>query len=179
MGRRSEFSDKTIAALKPRPKRYSVPDPELAGLMIRVTPSGARSFAVVTIDPTKKQVWTTLGACHLLTLEEARKQAREAIRSVRAGLGKPAPVAAPASFNDIASQWYQQRVVERGLRSAREIERVLNKYLRPEWGNRPFAGIRRGDVTALLDKLFNAGKKAQADHVLAVVRSIMGSHHLR
>jgi hypothetical protein len=38
---RKTLSDRGIATLKPRAKRYAFADPELRGLWIRVQPSGA------------------------------------------------------------------------------------------------------------------------------------------
>ena len=37
---RKTITDKGVAALKPRAKRYAYPDPELRGHWIRVQPSG-------------------------------------------------------------------------------------------------------------------------------------------
>lgn len=172
---RNRWSDRTVAALKPQPKRFAVPDPELAGHYVRIQPSGAKSFVCVTVDGTTgKQVWTTLGPCSLLKVKEAQEAARAAMKRVRAGQpGKEAPVAAPATFDAVASDWYAKHVMDRGLRSRGEIKRVLDKYLRPEWGDRPFVGIRRADVVALLDDVAENNGKAQANHVLGVARSMM------
>ena len=60
MARRT-LTDTTIAALKPRPERYAVADPQLPGHYVRVTPGGAKSFAAVTRDPRGKQIWHTVG----------------------------------------------------------------------------------------------------------------------
>ena len=86
MTRRKSLSDTGIAALKPRAARYAFPDPELTGHYIRVTPQGAKSYVTVAYDPNGKQVWTTLGPVNLMTLDDARSRAREAIRRVKDGL---------------------------------------------------------------------------------------------
>jgi hypothetical protein len=68
---RKTLSDKGVAALKARPQRYAFPDPELAGHYVRVQPSGAKAFVIVTRDPAGKQVWSTLGTPDMLPIETA------------------------------------------------------------------------------------------------------------
>ena len=53
---RKTLTDKGVAALRARGKRYTVSDPEQRGMYVRVTPNGAKSFVAVTLDPHGKQV---------------------------------------------------------------------------------------------------------------------------
>jgi hypothetical protein len=100
---RKTLSDKGVAALKPRAQRYAFPDPELRGHFVRVQPSGSRTFVTVARDPNGKQVWTTIGAADVLKIEEAREQARNAIRRVKAGQpALEAPPAKPDSLQAVA-----------------------------------------------------------------------------
>lgn len=180
MARRKTLSDVGVAALKPRAARYSEPDPELRGHYIRVTPSGAKSYAAVARDPTGKQVWATINSADKLTIEEARERAREAIKRIRSGLPAfVAPAAKPVTFRDVAEGWLRRHVRARGLRSERELVRQLNVYVYPAWGDRAFLSIRRSDVSALLDELQDERGARQADAVLATVRSIMNFHATR
>ena len=71
-----KMTDKGVAKLKRRRKRYAKPDPELRGHWIRVQPSGTKSFWTVARDPKQKQVWTYVGPCDAMTIEEARAKAR-------------------------------------------------------------------------------------------------------
>jgi len=171
---RKSLTDAGVAALKPRAQRYAHPDPMLAGHYVRVTPSGAKSYVAVTRDPTSgKQVWATIGPADLMTVEEAREKAREAIKRVQAG--KPAfetPVKAE-SFEDVAEQWMKRHVAAKGLRSAPDLARLLKTHVYPRWGNRPFLDIRRSHVAALLDEIEDNHGARQADYILAIVRSVM------
>ncbi|MGC2341088.1 MAG: Arm DNA-binding domain-containing protein, partial [Methyloceanibacter sp.] len=74
MARRT-LTDKSIAALKVT-KRTNIADPKLAGHYVRVTPNGAKTFAVVARDPRGKQVWHTIGSAELHKLDDAREFAR-------------------------------------------------------------------------------------------------------
>jgi integrase len=176
---RKTLSDKGVAALKPRAARYAFPDPEIRGHYIRVQPSGAKSFVTVTLDPHGKQVWTTIGPTGVFTIDEARERAREAIKRVRAGLPAVDIPDRPETFEDVAEQWLTRHVRPNGLRSAKEITRLLRVHVYPAWSERAFLDIRRSDVAALLDSVQDDHGGRQADYVLNVVRSVMNWYATR
>jgi integrase len=174
---RKTLSDRGVQALKPRPKRYSYPDPELAGLWIRVQPSGAKSFVAVARNPQGRQVWVTIGATDAFPIATARASAREAIQRVRTGLD--AVEAKPASFAEVADGWLRRHVHASKLRSEKEIRRILDVYILPRWRDLPFGSIRRGDVTALIDAIEDKHGERQGDAALGVIRRIMTWHESR
>src|SRR5262249_43206706 len=177
---RKTMTDKGVAALKSRAQRYAVPDPELRGHYIRVQPSGAKSFVAVTLDPHGKQVWATLGATDVLTIDEARERARKAIQRVKDGKAAfEAPPAKVASFEEIAEQWLKRHVRAKGLRSAGEGHRPRKGHVYPAWKHRAFLAIRRSDVAALLDDVEDDHGARQADYVLAIVRGVMNWYATR
>ena len=168
---RKTLTDKGVAALKPRPQRYAFPDPQLTRHYVRVQPSGAKAFVVVARSPAGKQVWATVGAADAMPVEEARKRARVAIGRIRDSL---TPFEAmPDTFASIAEQWLQRHAQANGLRTIKQITRLLRVHVLPAWGGRPFLSIRRSDVAALLDRAEDNHGARQADLVLTVVRSIM------
>src|SRR5262249_11956264 len=77
------------------------------------------------------------------------------------------------SFKVVAEDWVERYVAKKGLRSQREIERILNHYVYPRWGTRKFYDIKRFDVNELLDRLEDKHGAPQADCVLATLRSMM------
>jgi hypothetical protein len=136
---RKTLTDKGVAALKARPQRYAFPDPELRGHYVRVQPSGAKSFVAVTRSPHGKQVWATIGAADVLSIDEAREKARKTIKRVLEGL--PAMEAAkrkPDTFGDVADNWLKRHVEAKGLRSEAEIKRLLKNHVLPRWKDRSF-----------------------------------------
>lgn len=168
------LSDTGVAALKPRPTRYAMPDPELRGHYVRVAPTGAKTFATVARDPSGKQVWTTIGPADVLSIDDARERAREALARVRAGLpALPSPKAKRDTFEAVADVWVQRHVRKNALRSEKEITRLLRVHVYTAWEDREFLSIRRSDVTALLDHVEDNHSGRQADYVLNVVRSVM------
>lgn len=176
MIRRKNLSDTGVQALKPRAARYAHPDPELGGHYVRVTPAGAKSFVALARDPDGKQVWATLGPTDLLTIEEARAKARSAINRIKEGLPPFEQRTKAETFDEVADDFIKRHVDKKGLRSKKEIERLLDRHVRPRWGKREFLDIRRADVVALLDHVEENHSDRQADYVLAIVRKIMNRH---
>ena len=177
MAQRKTLTDRMLARLKPGPKRITLPDPELLNHYVRITPKGAKSYVAVARTPGGKQIWATLGSTDHYSIAEAREQAREVIRRVKAGL--PAfepPEAKPDSFKAVAENWMRRHVKARGLRSEYEIARILSKHVYPAFGDREFVTIKRSDVTALLDMVEDGSGPRQADCVLGVLRGLMNWH---
>ena len=174
MVRRKTLTDNMVAKLKPGPKRLTLPDPELRGHYLRITPKGAKSYVAVARDPGARQVWATIGGADVLGIDEARERARSAIQRIKDGHEPfPPPPIKPDSFKAVAENYVERHVKAKGLRSQAEIERILDKYIYPVWQDREFVGIRRGDVTKLLDGVQDGSGPRQADYVLAIVRGLM------
>ena len=89
MARRKTLNDEGVAKLPVKRNRYAFPDPELPMHYIRVQPSGAKSFVVVTRDRDNRQRWITIGSPPAYTIDTARKRASETIRAVREGRTEP------------------------------------------------------------------------------------------
>ena len=112
-----------------------------------------------------------------MTVEDARELARESIKRVRAGL--PAVETQPDTFEAVAEQWLARHVRINGLRSEKEITRLLRVHVFPAWEGKPFLDIRRSDVASLLDDVQDGHGARQADYVLNVVRSVMNWYATR
>ena len=160
MARRKTLTDDGVAALKPRTKRYTHRDPELASHYIRVTPSGVKSFVVVVRDRDGRQRWETIGTYPAYTIDAARKRAAEIIRAVREGKSTP------ESFEAVAANFMKLHCEARGLRSLDEY-RYQIKRMEHEWTGREFKSIGRGDVAKLLDKVEAKSGQRQANLTLA------------
>jgi integrase len=164
---RKTWSDATVAHLKPKPTRYTVPDPALPGHYVRVQPSGAKAFVVIARDPRGKQIWHTIGSPNVFSLDDARDAARVSIKAIKTG----ADHTPPESFEAVAAEWLKRHVAAKGLRSRKEIERHVGRVNRA-WVGRDFASIRRSDVAKLLDQIEDKHGVRQADYALAVIRGM-------
>ena len=141
--RRRTLTDKMVAALPKKQKRYTKPDPEQGGHYVRVMPDGANVFVAVARDPHGKQVWHTIGSADVLQIAEARERARTAIRRIKDGLPPvEAPPVKPDSVKAVAESWLQRHVAKKKLRTEDEIKRCLNKYVYDQWADHNFINIK-------------------------------------
>jgi hypothetical protein len=171
--RRRGLTDKMVATLPRRMKRYVLTDPEMRGHYVRVPPHGPVVFAAVARDPYGKQVWAKLGTSVELKIDQARERAREAIRRIKDG--KPAfepPPIKPESVALVVENWLRRHVDKNKLRTADEIRRVVGRYILPYWAERNFVELRRSDIAALLDMIEDRHGARTADVVLATLRSV-------
>jgi integrase len=63
-----------------------------------------------------------------------------------------------------------QYVEKRKLRTKKEIESALNRYVRPAFGKRSVASIRRSDIVQLCDRIAEETSPRRADTILAYMR---------
>lgn len=172
----------SVERLKPDPgKRLEIPDGLLVGLYFIIQPSGARSWAV-RYRYAGKPCKLTLGPYPALDLGTARGRARDALQKVAEGQD-------PAAEKREATQKAKDGEPERDLISAQldifierhvrakgraryagEVERLLNREVRPVWGERRVQDITRRDVIELLDALIDRGSPTTANRTFAAVR---------
>jgi integrase len=164
---RRTLTDKSIAALKVA-KRVTIPDTKIAGLYVRVTPNGAKTFVAVARDPRGKQVWHTIGPCESVNLDDARTEAAKITQAIKKGRD----TAGLQSYESVAEDWLKRHVDAKGLITHRGKRRYLDKQILPAWGSRDFTSIKRSDVAKLLDDIEDNSGPAAADAALAVVSSI-------
>jgi integrase len=156
------LTDRTLKALEKRPaeagKTYTVPDGLVPGLAVRVMPSGARTFVLVTRFPGKSATRRALGSYGELTLEQAREKARGWLALIKRGID-------PADDEDRQRAAEQQRqansfaaVCEDYFRLAlpkqrkgAEVEQDMRREFISRWGKRPITDITARDVVAVLD----------------------------
>ncbi len=172
---RKRLTDTGVAALKPRAKMYSFPDPQLPGMYVRVMPTGSRSYVAVARDPRGKQVWHTIGNAAHVGVDAAREAARAAIAAIKAGADR----AGPQSFQKVAEQWLARAVDAKGLRTANRVRNDVERLVLSSWGGRDFTSIRRGDVALLLDDIERLAGPVSADKVLAHLSNLFGWYAAR
>jgi hypothetical protein len=173
MPKRRGLTDKQVAVLPRKDKRFTLADPEQLGHYLRIPARSSRApiaFAAVGRDPDGKQIWTTVGTEDAMGIDQARELAREAIRRIKAG--KPTGEPERAIVRDIAEQWLERQVRKNGFRTAREMERVVKGYILPHLGDRAIADVRRIDIAQLLDRIEDDHGKQMADGVLKVFGAI-------
>ena len=152
-------------------------DDVVKGLVLRVSPTGIKSWTVVytrEADGEKRRV--TLGKFPTLSLEKARRKALDAVAAVSDGhdpAGDKRARREAMTVADLASL-YVERYAKRNKKSWAEDERVLRVDVLPLIGAMKIAAVKRRDVLDIIDAKAEAGKLTQSTHVLAVVRKMFG-----
>ena len=158
-------------------------DKKIAGLAVRLTPSGTKTWCVVYRvaggDGKKRRL--TLGQYPTIPLAEARDMAREKLLEAARGKDPPGKKHAeptPPTFAHRAYE-YLQHYATAPRADGRpqkltwyEDERSLKKDLRPVWGHRKAHDITRRDVTLLLDGIKARGSNVQANRTLALISKV-------
>lgn len=144
----------------------------VAGLAVRVRPSGAASF-VLNKRVSGRLLRVTLGPVGALTLGEARDKARRTLAEIT--LTGVSPNTAKRARRDrgvTLGTAYADFLDRRGIKpSTREVyDRMVRLHLTP-WLTRPLVEITRADVRALYAKVAAKGT-ASANLTMRVLRAV-------
>ncbi len=169
------FTDRSIAALKPKAKLYEVWEDGRTGLGVRVSPKGRKSWNYMyRFDGKARRM--TLGTYPAVSLASARVKHASAKELLTKGtdpgalhVEKRRAERQAETVNDIAEE-YLEKYARPRKRSADEDERMLNKDVLPSWGTRKARDIRRRDVILLLDQIVERGAPIAANRTLGVIR---------
>jgi integrase len=192
-----------IENLRPRPKRYEIPDGGCRGLRVVVQPSGFRSWAVryrfrgatrklvlgpVLVEDHKRDVHPDVAGTlpvidTPLTLTDARWLATQALRQSRSGID-PAPLKQQNLRNEPLHDTVQavgEEYLRRegpGLRTLAQ-RRYDHGLIYKSLGSRPIADVKLSDIVRLLDRVEEAHGAAAADRVHASWRRLATWHASR
>lgn len=178
---RQILTDASCKTRPPRAGRIELADLRQAGLVLRITSNGARSFAFRFRHPhTRKTLRATIGSYPATSLEAARKRAKDMAAQVEAGANpietkKAEREAAPKrTFRYLAEERYLKEYAERRKRprSIEEDRRNLAVHILPKWGKRDFRTIRRADIIELIESIISDGKHAAANRVHTLISGI-------
>jgi integrase len=182
---RRNLTEEGVKRLQPpaKGKQKDYFDGVQPGLVLRVNYGGAKIWRAlhyvkrIAADGKRVTMPTTfkLGRYPTLSVKQAREKARQFLADPQKGLTQ----AEVGSFKEVAENWITRYVEPNKLRSAPQLKRMLARYVYPQWQHRPFLEIRRREVNDLLDYLADKHGTAQADAVLAVIRSVMAWHQTR
>jgi len=162
----------------PKAGRAYYRDGEVKGLMVRVTPAGARSYVLAYRFNGRARL-KTLGRAEDVSLADARDQARELRRAVQAGRDPEAPApAAPlaaGTLADVVQQYVDApREEELSPTTRKEYARMLRAYVLPsDRGAVKLADLGRADVKALLEGVKASSGRVMANRVHQLVRAAL------
>lgn len=167
------LTKRTINALKPLERRdVFVWDSEIRGLGLRLKPSGVKSFLVQYRNSANRTRRMVIGQYGVLTVEQARIQAREHLAAVTRGEDPSAARKAARTAFTVAEicKWYLREAESGRLlgRRGRPIKAStlamdrsrINVHIIPLIGRQLISGLTRGDVERMQADIIS-GKTAK------------------
>ncbi|WP_109806780.1 tyrosine-type recombinase/integrase [Sphingosinithalassobacter portus] len=152
------LTDAKILALKP-PAAGQVEylDSTVPGLRLRVGVSGTKTFMLRKRVAGKSRNITLGRYSERMTLSDARKKARQILSDVEMKADPvkalPKPQRRTISGHTVRALWPAYKASKSHLRKIGEIERVFNRHILPEFGDRAADGITRSEVTRFIDEI--------------------------
>jgi len=173
--RKVRLTDAGVARLKPGGTEYILRDNRVAGLGVRVLPSGHRSF-VWHGTVSSKVVRTTVGSAALMTVEEARNACRALLDgSHPLCAGGPAGCAAVPLFRDfVMEDWLPARRSHCSPGWGKQVDRMVQRQLLPAFGALRLDRIGRPTIERWFDAMSRKAPGA-ANMTLALLRQIMSA----
>lgn len=164
------FTAVAVEKLVPSDSRVDYYDSEVPGLVLRISPSGAKCWSF-TYRVTGKPRRLSLGAHPGVSLKLARDRARDARAAVQRGEDPVEDKKTEQRHKKLTgfascARDFVEKYAKRNQRTWKETESLLERFPIPEWGDKPVADIRRRDVVDLLDKVA-AKTPYQANHLRA------------
>jgi len=175
MGQR--ITKRTVNALKPGEREFTVWDDAVTGFGLRVRPSGAMSYVVVYRAgpgrgaPVRRY---TIAAVGKIAPEDARARARAILGSVAHGrdpAGQKTTERAVPTVAELANRFMTEHVEPKRKRGTAQFYRdILDRIVKPSLGTTKADKLSRQQVGKLHSSLANT--PFQANRVLAVLGSM-------
>ena len=168
---RMRLTDRAVARLRPREREYTVWDNQVAGLGVRVRPTGGQSYVLLE-DTGGRSRRVSLGPVSLKTVAEVRREchARKASPESQA-TGTPKRVA-PLFRDFVEGAWKETHFGGYKPSTRKGVRSVLDRQLLPAFGSKPLDRITLVQVTQWFDR-FSRTAPGNANHALDLLRQIM------
>ena len=151
----AKLTKRVVDSLEPRADRYDVHDSEIENFMVRVTPNGTKSFAILyragkgRNAPRRR---LTLGTYGALTVDQARAAARAQLARVELGEDPAREAAEEKGTLTVASlgeQFLEDVEMRRKQTTAAEYRRMWTRYVLPSLGRHRADAVTVEDVARL------------------------------
>ena len=166
---RMRLTDRAVARFRPREREYTVWDNHVAGLGVRVRPTGGRSYVLLE-DAGGRSRRVSLGPVSLKTVAEARRECH-AHKAEPEATGAPRRVA--PLFRDFVEGAWKDAHFEGYKPSTRKgVRSVLDRQLVPAFGSKPLDRITPAHIGRWFDR-FSRTAPGNANHALDLLTQIV------
>ena len=166
------FTSRWIETVKVK-ARSDFTDPKTPGLILRVTPNGAKSWAFLyrrQSDQRRRRV--TLGKFPVMGLKEARVAVAGYLKGIAAGADPAGETQALKKIETVDQllDRFLSDYAPAGSRWTEEMRRILKKDVRPAIGSFKINKVTKSDILAILNAVRDRGAGVAANRTLATVR---------
>jgi len=172
-----KLTQRFVETVKAGPTRAEYPDGHTRGLLMRVTPNGNKSWAVLyrrKSDGRKRRY--TIGTYPEFTLSDARAQAEYVVAQVSRGEDPASQVQtrnAALTFEQLAETWVARHGrPNKGARSLYDDQLMLTREIYPAIGGMKADEVVKRDVIGILELVAGRGARYRSNRVFALLRSI-------
>ena len=160
-------------------------DDKISGFMARRLPSGTAAYGFRYRLKGRDQRWISLGEHGKITADQARKRATQLRAMVNLNRDPVAEDQAQRDVEDhakrvkkntvnaVLDRFVVEHVNEKRLRTAKEIERLLEMHVRPYVGAVPVYQLTRDDLNAMVRTVKKAAGARSSARALASLRSAL------
>jgi len=152
--RREKLTELLVRRVPPGAAAYLIWDTHIHGLVLRIHPTGRRTWIAVYRFGGRPR-WLHLGDAVAIGMADARQLTAEAMLQVAKGIDPAAEKAArrtKGTFAEIATR-YVEDFAKRNNKSWRQADALARRHLLPRWGKLQAGGITRADVKALMAQI--------------------------
>ncbi len=144
-----KLSDTKIRRARAAGKRFNLSDGN--GLVLRVTPTGQRTWVIV-YRLSGKQTWLTVGTYPEMSLADARIRLLEVKQEVSAGRDPAATKSSAVTVNEIFEQYRNDVCAGMAEGTQGKINGTFAHHVLPAWGSRHPDMLRALDLALLVRK---------------------------
>ena len=168
---RMRLTDRAVARLRLRDREYTVWDNHVAGLGVRVRPSGGRSYILLE-NAGGRSRRVSLGSVSLKTVAEARRECH-ARKAEPEATRAPRPRRVAPLFRDfIESAWKEAHFEGYKPSTRKGVRSVLDRQLLPAFGAKPLDCITPAQIGRWFDR-FSRTAPGNANHALDLLTQII------
>ncbi len=168
---RMKLTDAAVSRLRPREREYTVWDTRVAGLGVRVRPSGGRSY-VLLLDIGGRTKRVSLGPVGVKSLDEVRRECH-ARRANPEPEEKPVPARQVPLFRDfVAGAWKEAHFDGYKPSTQKTARYQLSGQLLPTFGAKPLNRLGEAGIKRWFDR-HSRTAPSNANHCLACLRQIL------
>jgi integrase len=174
----TRLTARNVGTLKPiEGERTDYIDDAVSGFMLRVSPTGARSYAVLYYSPEGKRTRFTIGDVSRVSLADARGLAREVLADVTKGEDPHAVKVARRArggdtFSTLCDRFLDDQKDKLRLSTWEGWRRYIEVEVKPVLGNMRPEEVGRAHVRGLVDRIVKRGSPVSANRCFEVTRRV-------